>query len=421
MRYDAVLFDLDGTLTESAPGIMNSVEYSLKQLDRTDYTLDTLSTFIGPPLYETYREVMGMDHETALRGVSIYRERFSKIGWMENSVYTGIPTLLKTLKQNGAYIALATAKPRPFTEKIVEYFGLNQYIDHISAIELTDHHASKEELVRSALPKQFKHAVMVGDRKYDLEGARANHIDAVGALYGYGNLDEMLPFHPEFVADSIASLSDYLLGDTKRVKGKFISVEGLDGAGKTTQINKLHAWLKSCGHDVLLTREPGGCSISEKIRELVLSTDNIGMSPVTEALLYAASRAQHVRQVIVPALEAGRMVLCDRFLDSSIAYQAYGRGLGYDSVMDINRLAVDGNMPDITIFLDVHPEKAIMRRSAASTLDRIESEQQSFHTKVYNGFVQQIQMNPDRVYPVDASQDIDSIFHCIKSKIMQVI
>ena len=141
------------------------------------------------------------------------------------------------------------------------------------------------------------------------------------------------------------------------MKGLFITVEGTDGAGKSTQIQLLTDYLKSKGRNVILKREPGGTEISEKIRELILDVNNKEMSDVAEALLYAASRAQLVQQVIKPALVKGEVVICDRFVDSSIVYQGIARGLGKNMVEEINRFAIDGIMPDITLFFDLSPLK----------------------------------------------------------------
>ena len=175
------------------------------------------------------------------------------------------------------------------------------------------------------------------------------------------------------------------------MKGLFIAFEGPDGCGKSTQIRFLTEYLCEQGLDVVCTREPGGSPIAEKIREVILDRANTGMTALTEALLYAAARAEHVRQVIGPAIEAGKVVLCDRFVDSSIAYQGYGRSLGAKTVWRINEPAVDGYMPDVTIFMNVPPERAFARMNENKQYDRLEIEDISFHQRVYEGYMELIQ------------------------------
>ena len=191
-------------------------------------------------------------------------------------------------------------------------------------------------------------------------------------------------------------------------KGYFITFEGPDGCGKTTQIELVKEYLSSKGFDIVLTREPGGTPISEKIRAILLDPDNKEESGVTEALLYAASRAQHVAEKIKPALEEGKVVLCDRFMDSSLAYQAYARGLGED-VISINMFAIQGCSPDLTIFLDLDPEIGQKRQVERGKLDRLEQEGLSFQKKVYDGYQQLIKKYPDRIKVVNADRDPDSI------------
>jgi dTMP kinase len=172
------------------------------------------------------------------------------------------------------------------------------------------------------------------------------------------------------------------------MKGLFIAFEGSDGCGKSTQIRYLTEYLAELGLDVVQTREPGGSPIAEKIREVILDCANTGMAALTEALLYAAARAEHVRQVIKPALEAGKIVLCDRFVDSSIAYQGFGRSLGAKTVWRINEPAVDGCMPDVTVFMNVPPERAFARMNENKQYDRLESEDMSFHQRVYEAYIE---------------------------------
>ncbi|MGN0703303.1 MAG: dTMP kinase [Lentihominibacter sp.] len=190
-------------------------------------------------------------------------------------------------------------------------------------------------------------------------------------------------------------------------KGYFISFEGVDGSGKSTQILWLKEYLEKKGFKVLLTREPGGTEIGEKIRSIILDPQNSKMTAVTEAMLYAASRAQHVEEVIKPAIEAGTVVICDRFVDSSIAYQGYGRGLG-ESVEIINRYAVAGCMPDVTFLMKVKPVIS-GDRIRNRQLDRIEQENSEFHQAVYNGYEKLENEFSDRIISIDAARSIDEI------------
>lgn len=198
-------------------------------------------------------------------------------------------------------------------------------------------------------------------------------------------------------------------------KGYFITFEGGDGAGKSTQINRLMEHLENCGFDVILTREPGGTDIGEKIRNIILDPENKEMDAVTEAMLYAASRAQHVAQVIKPAIEEGKIVICDRFIDSSIAYQGFGRGLG-DSVSIINSYAVGEYMPDKTVLLKLKPQLGNKRISTREK-DRIELEAESFHQAVFEGYETLEKMYPERIIGVDATGTIDEIHDIIRNHI----
>lgn len=192
-------------------------------------------------------------------------------------------------------------------------------------------------------------------------------------------------------------------------KGMFITFEGGDGTGKSTQISILSGAIEAMGFDVLITREPGGTSISEKIRKILLDPENTGMGHLTEALLYAAARAQLIEEVIRPALDAGKVVICDRFLDSSIAYQAFGRNLG-DSVEKINGPATAECMPDITFFLKLDPEKAKERIGGrGEEKDRIELEDDEFRRRVDEGYEALLKRFPERIIPVDAGGSPEEI------------
>ena len=187
------------------------------------------------------------------------------------------------------------------------------------------------------------------------------------------------------------------------MKGLFITFEGVDGCGKSTQQRLLGEYLSKEGYDILFTREPGGCALAEKIRELLLDVENSEMDDKTEALLYAAARAQHIAQVIRPALQEGKIVLCDRFIDSSLAYQGVGRGLGIKDIMEINQFATGGIMPDKTFFLDFPPELAFERMSKKRVHDRLEQEEMQFHQLLYSGFAQLTGLYPERIIRVDAN------------------
>lgn len=170
------------------------------------------------------------------------------------------------------------------------------------------------------------------------------------------------------------------------MSGLFITFEGADGCGKSTQLRYLAEYLEENGAQVVRTREPGGSLVAEKIRTILLDKENAEMDATTEALLYAAARAEHVRKVIKPALSEGKVVLCDRFIHSSFAYQGYGRALGVPLVKRINEPAIDGCMPDITVFMGVPPEHAFSRMNEYKEHDRLESEGLAFHERVFEGF-----------------------------------
>ena len=190
--------------------------------------------------------------------------------------------------------------------------------------------------------------------------------------------------------------------------GFFITIEGGDGSGKTTQLEFMKEYFREKGENAIFTREPGGTPIGEKIRGIILDQDNREMEPMTEMLLYAASRAQLVEQVIKPALARGRIVVCDRYTDSSIAYQGYGRGLG-NSVSAVNTYAMAGCVPDLTFLLKLDPEKGSERAGEEYGQDRIENEDTEFHRAVYEGYLQIEKQEPDRIVGIDASQSIEEV------------
>lgn len=190
--------------------------------------------------------------------------------------------------------------------------------------------------------------------------------------------------------------------------GKLITFEGVDGAGKTTQVLLTAAALEQRGYTVLTTREPGGTRLSEEVRRLLLDPQFSEMAASTEALLYAAARSQLVGEVILPALESGRVVLCDRFVDSSLAYQGYGRGLGLDLLRTVNAFALVGLGAFYTIVIDLQPEQG-MRRFATRESDRLEQESVSFHRRVRDGYRALAAAAPERIRVVDGTGTPDAV------------
>ncbi|MFD2656095.1 dTMP kinase [Gracilibacillus thailandensis] len=188
----------------------------------------------------------------------------------------------------------------------------------------------------------------------------------------------------------------------------FITFEGGEGAGKTTIINRLAQRLTEDGHQVIQTREPGGIPIAERIRDIILDTKNTMMDARTEALLYAAARRQHLVEIVEPALKEGKIVLCDRFVDSSLAYQGAARGLGVEEVFQINQFAIADQMPDLTLFFDIEPEEGLKRinKNVEREQNRLDLESLSFHQKVYEAYQQLLTKFPDRIERIDANFDI---------------
>lgn len=195
-------------------------------------------------------------------------------------------------------------------------------------------------------------------------------------------------------------------------KGLFITFEGPDGSGKTTILNKVANYFKEKEIDFVQTREPGGSNIAQQIRNILLDEKNIGLSSTTEALLFAASRAQHYDEIVKPALDHDQIVLCDRFIDSSLAYQGYARGLGMQEILDVNNFAISNQLPDLTIFFDIKPELGLERinQSADREINRLDLEGLKFHQKVYEGYQEVIKKYPKRIVCIDASQSIEQVF-----------
>jgi len=200
-------------------------------------------------------------------------------------------------------------------------------------------------------------------------------------------------------------------------RGLFITVEGIDGSGKTTQMAKIKSYLESLGCRVLLLREPGGTRISEAIRGILLNSEYTEMTDKTEVLLYSASRAQLVDEVIKPALEKNITVVCDRFADSFYAYQGFGRGNSFEVLESITKYAVGGTMPDVTLFFDIPPEIALKRRFAATESDRIENEKFDFHRKVYEGYKALAARYPERIKTIDATRPEEEVWRDVRRQL----
>ena len=185
-------------------------------------------------------------------------------------------------------------------------------------------------------------------------------------------------------------------------RGKFITFEGCEGSGKSTQLKMLSAYLEREGIPFIMTREPGGSPIAEDIRRIILDGKNMAMCDECEAMLYAASRIQHLKEKVIPALNEGKLVICDRYVDSSLAYQGYARGLGQEYVADINKKALELGTPDLTVFLDISPEKAFERKHGADMNDRMEKQGLDFHKRVYEGYLRLLEKHP-RICAVESS------------------
>ena len=416
MRYDYYLFDFDGTIADTGEGIRKSVAHSLAQLGWDVPDDAVLYRFIGPPLHDSYVDYVGLTDAEAEAATRVYRERYVDIGLYESRVYPGMARLLRALKDRGAWVALASAKPQFMLERVSEHFGLRGCFDAIVGVGLDRHSADKRDLLMAALPEGADpaRACMVGDRLYDIEAAKALGMTAVGADYGYSLPGELATAGADAVFDSVRDMSAWLL-EGELPRGLFVTLEGSDGCGKSTQISLLRDWLEARGYEVTLTREPGGCPISERIREVILSLDSKGMSPECEALLYAAARVEHVREVVEPALKCGRIVICDRFLDSSIAYQAYGRELGEAFIRQINAPAVRQAFPDVTLLLEIDRDSARRRMANGAPPDRLESEREDFFARVQEGYDRVAAAEPERVVRIDAGQSIEAVFERIKA------
>ncbi len=207
--FNNILFDLDGTLTDSAPGIIHSFQYSLSKLGLREKNENTLMAFIGPPLIETYKKQFGFDDIIATRAIAYYREYFSEKGLYENRLYPGIPALLKELRARGKKIILATAKPEIYARRIIEYFEIDGFFCHVQGTKMDGSIVSKNDVISyimHTLRLSSTDTVMVGDREDDIRGAKENNIRSIGVTYGYGSTEELIRSGADRIAQSVASL-----------------------------------------------------------------------------------------------------------------------------------------------------------------------------------------------------------------------
>ncbi len=205
------------------------------------------------------------------------------------------------------------------------------------------------------------------------------------------------------------------------MKGLFIAIEGPDGSGKSTIVKKISKMLNIDKINHITTREPGGIDIAEQIRNIILNPNNTAMDAKTEALLYAASRRQHLVEKVIPALKNNKIVLCERFVESSLAYQGHGRNLGINEVFSINQFAIEDVMPDLTVFLDISPEVGLSRIASRSSLDRLDLETIDFHKRAYVGYETVKKMFKDRIIVVDANRELESVVNDVYKIIVNKI
>lgn len=205
------------------------------------------------------------------------------------------------------------------------------------------------------------------------------------------------------------------------MNGKFIVFEGPDGAGKTTIIKKVKEILEKQDLSISYYREPGGTDISEKIRSIIIDNDNYLMDPKTEALLFASSRAQLVAEKIIPDLKEGKIVICDRFVMSSLLYQGLGRNLGIDNIKNINDFATGGIKPDLTLFFNIDYKTALERKRANFSPDRLENEDFSFHKTIFDGYLEMVDLYKDEIVKVDARKSIEDLTSDVMDIINQLL
>lgn len=205
------------------------------------------------------------------------------------------------------------------------------------------------------------------------------------------------------------------------MKGLFITFEGPDGSGKSTVAKAIFEKLQEKGYDVVHTREPGGIDIAEQIRNVILNPNNTAMDPKTEALLYAASRRQHLVEKVFPAVQEGKIVICERFIDSSLAYQGFGRQLGFEEVLGINLFATENTYPDMTIYLDVDEAVGLSRLQNRDFKDRLDQESIEFHHRVKKGYETVLEKFKDRIRIVDASKPLQEVIENSLNEILNLL
>lgn len=203
--------------------------------------------------------------------------------------------------------------------------------------------------------------------------------------------------------------------------GLFITLEGPEGAGKSTQMPLLCEWLEAQGHEVVCTRNPGGTQIGRQIRQILLDPENRALVPMAELMLYAADRAQHVQEVVRPALASGKVVICDRFSDSTLAYQGYGRGLDTTLLRALNEMATEGLRPDLTLLLDLASEAGLARVQRYRQTDRLEEEAIAFHHRLRDGYLALAAEEPERIVVIDALQEAEVVQEAMQVALLKVL
>ena len=215
-KYKVILFDLDGTLSDPKVGITKSVQYALHKMDIVESNIDKLECFIGPPLQVSFAEYYNFDESNSQKAIALYRERFKEKGMFENELYSNIPLLLKSLKDQGFTLVIATSKPTVFAEQILKYFNINQYFELIVGSNLDGTRASKTEIIQYILDKYTAYKprdfIMIGDRKHDIIGSINTGIDSIGVTYGYGSFEELRHANPTFIVDNVDQIKDILMG-----------------------------------------------------------------------------------------------------------------------------------------------------------------------------------------------------------------
>ena len=242
-----LLFDLDGTLTDPMVGITTSVQYALHSMGIEEPDLNKLKPFIGPPLKDSFKEFYGMSDEQADRAIAKYRERFENTGIFENKVYKGIPEMLKRLQKNGFVLGVASSKPTVFVERILEHFHLREYFKVVVGSELDGTRVKKEEVLMEALnqlfsykPIQYRQVYMIGDRKFDMEAAKALGVEGVGVSYGYGDVDELKAAKADYIVKSVDELADFLMRECGEAEES--AQDGSGGASNRKKITFSQMW-----------------------------------------------------------------------------------------------------------------------------------------------------------------------------------